>query len=264
MELEQQFVAEPLEAVAEVEQAEHAEQAPRDYDAEARKHGWTPKEEFKGDPARWVDAQRFVERADEVMPLLKKQNEGLKREIDGLKKTFKEAKAHFDKTEERAYQRALSELQSRHDEAVETGDVQAARKVMSEMRDLQAPAPVAEEGPSEEQLRQELNDWIETTQWYGPDADRTKYADLQASLMGKAVDWPGGQKAWLDELEKRVDRKFTAPKPNPVNGGGNRGGGARSGKSFADLPAEDKKACDKFVTAGIFKDRAEYVARYEW
>jgi hypothetical protein len=52
----------------------------RDFDAEAREHGWRPKDEFPGDAAKWVDAETFMKRADEVMPLLKAQNARLKRD----------------------------------------------------------------------------------------------------------------------------------------------------------------------------------------
>jgi hypothetical protein len=40
------------------------------------------------------------------MPLIKAQNKRLKREIDDLKKQFRQASAHFSKAEERAYDRA--------------------------------------------------------------------------------------------------------------------------------------------------------------
>lgn len=34
-----------------------------DHETKAREMGWTPKEEFKGDPDKWVDAKDWVERA---------------------------------------------------------------------------------------------------------------------------------------------------------------------------------------------------------
>src|SRR5438874_1204309 len=79
------------------------------------------------------------------------------------------------------------------------------------------------------QARKELNEWIGDNDWYVLDDTKRKYADLQADLMGPAIEWDGGQKAWLDELGKRVDRKFAEKKPSPVNGGGNRPGSASGG-----------------------------------
>lgn len=238
----------------------------RDYEAEARAHGWTPKEEFKGDPNRWVDAETFAKRADEVMPFLKKQNVGLKRELDDLKKQVKQASAHFSKAEERAYNRAMADLQAKHDEAVETGDVKASRAVLKEMDDLRAEAvaPAKVDEPVDpEAARKELNAWIAENDWYVLDDSKRRFADLQADLMGPAIHWEGGQQAWLQELGKRVEKKFAEPKPNPVNGGGNRQGAA-GGKTYNDLPAAAKAMCDKWVKSGIIKSREDYVKSYDF
>ena len=234
---------------------------PRDYEGEARAHGWTPKDEFRGDPARWVDSETFAKRADEVMPFLKKQNAALKREMDDLKKTVKQASSHFEKSEERAYQRALSDLEAKHTEAVETGDTRAASAAVKEMRALEQPAKA--EPVNEAQAKQELADWVENTGWYGADEQKTKYADLQADLMGPAPEYPGGQSKWLADLADKVERKFAAPKPAITNGGG-RPAARGNGHSFNDLPAAAKQACDKFIKQGIIKTRDQYVASYDF
>jgi hypothetical protein len=244
--------------------------AERDFEAEARQHGWTPKEEFRGDASRWVDAETFVKRADEVMPFLKKQNTALKRDLDDMKRQMKRANEFFSQAEERAYNRALSELQRKHDEAVESGDVAAGRKVVQEMKELEkdfANKPGLSDTDPEldpEKARKELNAWVEKNDWYVLDDKKRSYADLQANLMGPAVEWEGGQQAWLDELSKRVERKFSEPKPNPANPGGNRGGARGSAKGFADLPREAQQIADKWIKQGIIKNRDAYVKAYKW
>jgi hypothetical protein len=242
----------------------------RDFESEARKHGWTPKEEFRGDANKWVDAETFVKRADEVMPFLQKQNKALKREIDDLKRTMKQAQEFYTKAEKRAYNQALADLEARHADAVETGDVAAAKKVMADMRSLEseftldAPTINAEPEFDEKAARAELAEWVEKTGWYGPDESRTKYADMQADLMGPAKDWPGGQKAWLAELEQRVDRKFTAPKPSVANPGGSRPGARGGSKAYADLPADAKRQCDRFVKMIPGFTREQFCKDYDW
>lgn len=275
MELEQQIEGEALaggeadSTSADTIETGEEQQSPRDYDAEAKRHGWTPKDGFKGDPAKWVDAETFVKRADEVMPFLKKQNDGLKREIDDLKKQFKQASKYFSKAEERAYERAMTDLQSRMDEAVESGDVAASRRVLKEMDDLKADAPPAP-GAEKPEINLEaegrkIRDWIEHTDWYGPDTAKTKYADeILVPMLGPAHEYEGGTEAWLAEIERRVERKFAPAKPNPVNGGGNRAAPGKGGKSFADLPPEAKKLCDKWVASGIVDSREAYVKGYDW
>lgn len=239
----------------------------RDYEAEARAHGWTPKEDFKGDPAKWVDAETFARRADEFMPFLQKQNKALKREIDDLKRTTKQFAAFASKAEERAYNRALADLQARHEEAVEAGDVPGARKVLKELHDLEKPtAPAIEDDdkPDPQQAQREFAEWIDANDWYVTDEKKRAYADIQAGAMGPADKWEGGGKAWLAELEKRVARKFAEPKPNPVNGGGNRAGAARGSKTFADLPAQAKAQCERFVKQIPGFTKEQYVRDYDW
>ena len=204
------------------------------------------------------------------MPFLKKQNEALKREMGELKRTFKQASAHFSKVEERAYTRALADVQARHDEAVETGDVAGARAAVREMGEINAEIaakPVVEEdGPAFDPVaaRKELNAWVEENDWYVLDDAKRRYADLQAEMMGPATEWPDGNKAWLGELSKRVGRKFAEVKPNVTNGGGNRASPSANGHTFADLPAAAKAMCDKFVKSGIIKTREDYVKSYDF
>lgn len=252
-----------LEAGAEVDTGGQQE---RDYEAEARHHGWTPKEDFRGDPARWVDAETFIKRADEVMPFLKKQNAALKREIDDMKREFKRASKHFSETEERAYQRALTELERRHDEAVEAGDVAESKRIRKEMAELK-PQTNDEQSdqPDPAQLRKELNEWIAENEWYVLDDDKRKYADLQAQLMGPAGEWEGGNKAYLAELGRRVEKKFstTEKKPSPTNGGGNRESKGKSGRTLNDLPAIARAQAVKWDKQGIVKIE-DYLKTYEW
>ncbi len=260
----------PAGALADQVIGDEANNAPaeRDYEADARKHGWRPKEEFKGDPAKWTDAETFVKRADEVMPFLEKQNKALKRELDDMKRTMRQAQEFYTKAEQRAYNQALADLEARHTEAVETGDVNAAKRVMADMRKLDdeftPPQIGAEPAFDEKQARAELAEWVEKTGWYGPDEQRTKYADMQADLMGPAKDWPGGQKAWLDELENRVDRKFTAPKPSVANPGGSRASARGGAKSYADLPADAKRQCDRFVKMIPGFTREQFCKDFDW
>lgn len=253
------------------------EAAERDYEAEARQHGWQPPEEFKGDKSKCVDAKTFVERADTFMPFIKKDRDDWKRKFSELQRTVKQYAKHADKVDERAYTRALTDLQTKHDEAVETGDVAAARAAVREIGEINAEiaAKPKDDEPEFDPVaaRKELNDWVEENDWYVLDDGKRRYADMQAETMGPARDWPEGNGAWLAELGKRVDRKFAAKPVSPTNGGGNRSAPGLAGKSYNDLPAQAKAACDKFHRAGIFGDpskvsladaRQKYVADYDF
>ena len=239
----------------------------RDWNAEAAEMGWRPKGEFPGDEGKFVDAKTYVLRGETMLPMVKAELAKAKGQIAELKKTFKQFGEYHNKVEERAYTRALSELQGKLDDAVEVGDVLAARKANKEITDLVAETrarvetPAVEEDHAED--RKAILGWIRETGWYGSDTSKTTYADLEADDMGPAHAWDGGTEAWLTELQSRVERKFAPAKVNPVNGGGNRSAVGKTGKGYADLPAEDRKICDKFVAAGILT-RDEYLKRYEF
>src|SRR5674476_642896 len=48
-----------------------------DIEQEAAALGHIPKEQWKGDPDKWTDAQEFVDRGKHLMPILRKNNEKL-------------------------------------------------------------------------------------------------------------------------------------------------------------------------------------------
>jgi hypothetical protein len=136
----------------------------RDFEAEAKEHGWSPKEDFKGDVSRWVDAETFMKRADEMMPLLKAQNQRLKRDLDSIRKDLKRATTHFEGAEKRAYDRALADLETKLAEATEAGDTKAAAGVAKEMREL---APVeAKQEHTKEEAQEALDEFREEHPWY--------------------------------------------------------------------------------------------------
>lgn len=255
--------------LADLAMNDEAQTGERDYEAEARKHGWRPKDEFKGDPARWTDAEQFVKRADEVMPFLEKKTKAQQREIDDLKRTLKQFQQYVTTADKRAMERATAEIEARHTEAIETGDVAAAKKAVADLRQVEKDyAPPAEDMAEPEydpaQARAELAEWVEQSGWYGTDDVKTKYADTQANLMGPAVEWEGGQAAWLAELDKRVERKFAAPKPSAVNAGGSRPGARGSARGFNDLPPEARRQCERFEKQIPGFTRAQYVKDYQW
>ena len=83
-----------------------------DYDALASEIGWSPKEKFRGDPAKWVDAKTYYEKGEFVLPIVKKQREEAKKDAESLRKQLaelKSAQAEFQKFTEAAAERKYKE-----------------------------------------------------------------------------------------------------------------------------------------------------------
>jgi hypothetical protein len=275
-------LAEPIESAPEVadNDTEQQSQAPRDFEAEAKQHGWTPKDEFKGDPSRWVDAETFVTRADEVMPLLKKKTEVQDREIAALKKAVSQQTRLLATADERAMARALADLKAQKHEAVEAGDTKAVDAIDEKIDTLKAEAKApAAEPVTLEQAEEAYADFQLKNRWYGKgalpsasevEAEARVFADALAAQNKKKADSmaPADFFAWVSEQVHAEFPALTAKQPRqkpasdvspPTNGRG-----ASGVASFASLPKDAQQACDKLARMGALpgKDLAEQRAYY--
>lgn len=244
-----------------------------DYEAEARKMGWSPPEEFKGDPKHQLDAETFYKRGQEMLPILRAQNKKLLSRLDSMERSAKQMGEFLSKTEQRAYEKALGDIRAQQEAAVESGDVEAHRAAAARLDKLEKPNAPAKEEISEEQRAEEFADWGKENKWYATNSIMQAYADSQANKLAKdkgaILD-----KADLDAVAEKVRAKFpeefedggeAAPKPKRAmtEGAGNRQA-SRGGKTFNDLPPEARAACDKYVKQGYVKSREDYVRNYQW
>ena len=115
---------------------------------EARMFGWVPREEFRGSDDDWVDAETFVRRGKEIMPILRKNNEKLLKELDVAKKAAEEARTvakEFREFQKQQYEKKVAEYESQLDqlkqakrEAITQGDgdrVLAIDDAMDELKE---------------------------------------------------------------------------------------------------------------------------------
>jgi hypothetical protein len=272
-------LAETFEA-QEVGEGEEAQSAPaeRNYEAEAKQQGWTPKDQFKGDASHWIDAETFVKRGEELAPFLKKKNHILEREIAQLKRDFKRELSRLSERDQATYDRAMADLQARRIEAVEVGDVAAFTKLDKDAEDLRksldskAPQTAADAAEA-------LDAWTDENPWYelGGMAAATEaqararaYADRLADQNAdKAKDMaPSEFYAFIAEKvmtkfgEQLKEKKPQRQAVNPVSGA--TPPRARGGKAFGDLPSDAQAMAHRLVKKGILKSTDDYVKTYQW
>lgn len=260
---------------------EPQEQTERD----ARVFGWVPKEEFRGSEHDWVDAEAFVKRGKEINPILRKNNEMLlkkldekSKEIDSIKASVEEFKVFQKDAFERKqaqYEVEISELKAEKKAAIREGDGDRVVDIddrLDAIKDEQREAvkqPEPKEVPKVAANDPELDSWLARNDWFGQDQEMTDVSNgLGASVRRQFPNLSGRQ--FLDKLDERIAEYF----PGKVGGNKARGsavdstGNVRSGatgkKSYDNLPADAKAACDKFVKQGLFKSKEEYVALYDW
>ncbi len=257
-----------------IEQAADTQPEAVDYEAEARKMGWSPLDEFKGDPKHHLDAETFYTRAVEYMPIAKATIKKLSERIDRMDKDARKRADFFSKGEQRAYERALAEIRAEQEAAVESGDLEAHRRAAEKLDKLDKPGTVV--GDDDEDRRtEEFADWGKANKWYATNSVMQAYADAQAQKLVKAKGGGFLDRDDLDDVAAKVKAKFAdefpedlgmnpRPKPrNPVEGV-TAPRGRSGGKSFADLPAEAQRMCDKWVKNGTIKSRDDYIKNYAW
>lgn len=261
------------------EEHEEAQTGPRDFEAEAKLQGWTPKEVFKGDASHWIDAEAFVKRGEELAPFLKKKNHILERELAQIKRDMKREFGRLEERDAAIYSRALADLEARRLEAVESGDVAAFKKIDQDTEKLKGSID-NKSGPLAAEAEEALDAWTDENPWYElgamasatPEQARARaYADRIAGQNAEKAKGmaPADFYAFISEkVEAKFGESLKAKATrreavNPVTGGTApraRGGG----RSFSDMPADAQAAAKRYVAKGILKSTDDYVKSYQW
>lgn len=280
-EMHQEDVAEAeVEADAEISDAGGGEDRPEpavqrdpEAEAEARKYGWRPKEEFDRDPEGWVDAARFLELPSTHKKMLRDELRETKQEMaDRLARLEKANKAAMERAleaQKAQYEAQLHQVRAAQRKAVEDGDTAAYDRLEIYERDLlkRAPTPArAEEqkpapDPYVEQYRgSQAGQWLNDPYLY---ARAAEIIDLSKGAAGAtAADQIAYAEARLKEF---YPQKFAPAQPAKPAQARVDGGGLASGKRRSDvdrLPPEAVKAAKEFIEEGYIKSLEEYAKSY--
>lgn len=232
----------------------------------AKGMGWVPKEEFRGDPERWTEADKFVERGENILPIVKERLDHVIKENQELKASFKEFNDHHRKTAEREFNRAVHTLEQRKLEAVQDGNVTDYQQIELEQRELLKESPALPNRPVSLGETQEFKDFSTKNDWYGKDTELTSYA----GIIGKGLDGTGLSNAdLLAKVELEVKARYPGKFQNQrresatsVERSSDTGLPVKQGKTYNDLPPDAKTACDKFVKTIPGFTKEQYLTDY--
>jgi hypothetical protein len=228
-----------------------------DTEARARSMGWAPKDEWRGSDDRWVDAEAFVKRGEEIMPILRANLRKLETENAEIKKTLADFSDHHTKTEQRMYAKAIRDISTAQRQAAEEGNLAQydylEKSKQAVVREATSRTPVAT--AKQDDISQEAIAWRDQNSWFTRDQEMATFATSHHEMLLQTR--PGMSLTEnLEEVTKTVKRAFPERFSNPkrsaasaVEGGGRAGRGG--GKGYGDLPADAKQACDKFVKQGL-------------
>lgn len=236
-----------------VEDQTTEEHQPNEVEQKARRMGWVPKEEFRGDPEKWRPAEEFVERGENFVPILRAQVRRQDEELSELRKTINEFRDFHTKEVQNAYKQAMRDLKAQQLKAIQAGDTEAFVKIDERLEELRND-PALNQAPSVKEQQPEhpsFRAWKTENTWYGKDEELTDYADNIGAFIRKRKPDQSPEE-FFDEVSRKVKREFPEKFENPrrnaapsVEGTGNAP--RKGGKTYADLPAEAKAACDRFV-----------------
>jgi hypothetical protein len=259
----------------------------RNYEAEARAEGWKPIEQYKGDKAKWIDAKEFVERGENILPLVKAQNSKLKGELEATKQSIAEMRASMDefklfhqetaaklkKDAKEAYAKAEADLKAARKQAREIGDDDKVDEINDALVELKDEAKAAEKNAtksaptnkSSEDISKtpEFQAWAKENEWFGQDERRSRLAVAVGQEL-RAKNPNIGIKEFLEKVSEEVAETFgekTSSRNTASKVEGSRRGTGTGGKSYADLPSEARKQCDEDIKRHVGPNKVYKTAK---
>lgn len=274
-----------------------------DVEARARRMGWRPKEEFRGPPDRWSSAEDFIARGENELPILRERNRNLDRQLEETGRTVTELKTRMEQTgevlssmremglkaEERAYKKARAEIEEEMRTRAAAADVVGVTETQRKLEELDkeretakvAPAPVVAkvtDAPAAKPRDPVAEQWITDNPWFTSDAEMNSTAQgIHTGMLQSRKDLSLADN--LAETKRRIMKlypeKFANANRDEAIAVAQPSGNApaptnrNKKKTYADLPADAKAACDKYVKQiNSTKPKVpytpeEYVSMYE-
>jgi regulator of replication initiation timing len=226
---------------------------------QAKAMGWVPKEEFRGSEDSWVDADEFVRRGEEIMPILRSNNRKLQDQVGNLASELNSTKQALAASQEAiselrefnttiALEKAKdtrSELAQRLKQARADNDVEAEVEIQDQLsanataiREAEA-APRKRADNSENSRRAdeaaatiqpEVIAWTKENPWFDEKSDQFDQDKADTAMVVAARLRQKGIKgqALLDKVSEEIERKYPSGgnrrSASKVDGGSNGGG----------------------------------------
>ena len=223
--------------------------------------GWANAEDWRGDPEKHIDAEEFVRRGRESMPLMRSNMQRQDEKIERLTAAI----AYQNDLHAKEGERMKADFADKMRAAVQEGDTEAydaAKKSHDAVVDVEAPATTDEPRDAA---------FAERNSWYNVDPVKTNAAMVESARLqniAPGLSQEDHEKAIELHIAKEFGAKPVTQKPGSPVTKPRAGGAPASGKTFNQLPDDAKAAFTDFVKSKVFKDtdedRARYLEHYSW
>lgn len=279
--------------VASVESEPSAPATSDDVETRARAQGWVPKEEFRGDPEKWRDAETFVKRGEELLPVALERSRAAERKAEELaarlaaqERETAEKLARIERASLTALRRQKEQLEASYQHAmraaVETGDVsrydqltrdrvQALDAFETQVNEQIAPPQRQDQPqPLAPHVQATLDTWQRANEWFTRDPELAAVATIEHGRLMR--DKPGlSLEQNLAEtaayVRRRYPEKFGVTQrmatPAVESGNGRMAASVSRGKGAKDLPADVLAVAKRQVAEKLFESVDEF-ARDFW
>lgn len=251
-----------------------------DVEARARRMGWRPKEEFRGPPDKWSSAEDFIARGENELPILRERNRNLDRQLQTTSETVAELKTRMEQTgevlssmremslkaEERAYKKARAEIEEEQRTRAAAADVAGVTETQRKLEELDkereaakvvvVPVTAKPDAPTAKPRDPVAEQWIADNPWFTSDPEMNSTAQgIHTGMLQSRKDLSLAEN--LAETKRRVMKLYPEKFANPnreeavtvaqPSGNAPAPTNKNKKKTYADLPADAKAACDKYV-----------------
>jgi hypothetical protein len=237
----------------------------RDYEAEARKDGWVPADEWQGDPEQHKTAEQFVRDGEKIAGILKSKVERLETRVNELLDSNEKFVDFTKKAQERdrkEKETLITELEDLRKKAVDEGDGEAFTHADRRLTELRA----------EPEPGNEINEvgmrWLENNPWYAKDERMQAYADKISDRL-RDQGYMDQSEAYFSELTTRVKEAYpdefenkNRSRPNSVESGHEASNS--QARTWANLPEDAKAAFKQFQRDMPGLTEEDFVSQYDW
>lgn len=249
-------------------QEEIVDNSNKEAEEKARRLGWKSKEEFKGNPDDWTDAESFIKIGEENLPVLKENFRKLEDKTRKLEKELESTKKYQEHIGKIQYERALEQLQKQKLQAVQDADIEAYQSLSDQEKKLTDdynPKVESSEGNANVEISeadaQTFREWQSRNNWFGSRPEMTEaayYFEKQLTHLPfnerlKKVEQKvlGAFPEFNAPLSKRDGSGTSVPKRKNVP----------ASKGWNDLPQSARDTAHGFIKKGIIT-KEQYVKDY--
>lgn len=254
---------------------------PAAFEQRAREMGWAPKEQWRGNPDNWIDAPTFVQRGEQVMPILQANLRKRDVQVTTLQQQIQDKDRRLAAAEEaisvltnlsteqgrNAAKEKRRELLRAQADARREGDTDAEIELGEQIADVTsqinaaeakpaaaggkpgkapvtgtAPAPTAATDPTTDPAYQAFT---QENPWFGTDNRKTVLAtEIGRELRNDPANNHLQGKAFFDKVVAEVNKVFAPPRSTTSKVESGTGNGAATTRGNDTDPASGKSYND--------------------